>query len=355
MEIDKVSKNEISRFVSELMDFLNIEFSPSCPFYPQRLRVLWEITHRCNLKCIHCFVKRYYIHELTRNNMLRVLDNLRKAGVEELWISGGEPLLVKDLPFVINYASSLGLTVTLSSNLALPLSEEYIREIRGSGVRFIHTSLDGIGELHDKIRGARVFRILDKNLDLAISNGITVGISLVLSRYNINIDFIQYFNYIKIKGIKRVSIYKAEPLGAVQEQDFSIGLREELYILRKLYDALLKLDLSDVEIEIIRFSYNGPLQDCKAEKFFSLLPNGELSLCPWLSKNLPIRVGNILYDDPIELFDKARAYTRKILNLFRERRTTVCHNCRFRDRCGGGCPALAFHTSFKLDPICCVR
>jgi len=287
--------------------------------------------------------------------MLRVLDNLRKAGVEELWISGGEPLLVKDLPSIINYATSLGLTVSLSSNLALPLSEEYIREIRDAGVKFIHTSLDGIGELHNRIRGAEVFHILDKNLDLIVSNGITVSISIVLSKYNIDVDFVEYFNYIKVKGIKRVSIYKAERLGAVQGQDFGISLREELCILRKLYDTLTKLDLSNIEIEIIRFSYDGPLQNCKAEKFFSLLPNGELSLCPWLSKNLPVRIGNILYDDPIELFNIARAYTRKILSLLEERRSSICHNCVFRDRCGGGCPALAFHEDFKLDPICLRR
>ncbi len=347
--------DKISTILNKLIEIPNIIFSPSCPFYPERLRVLWEITHRCNLKCIHCFVKRYYIHELARNDMLRVLDNLRRAGVEELWISGGEPLLVKDLPSVIDYATSLGLTVTLSSNLALPLSEEYIREIRDVGVRFIHTSLDGIGDVHDKVRGARVFHILDKNLDLIISNGITVGVSLVLSRYNMSTDFVQYFNYIKMKGIKRVSIYKAEPLGAVQEQDFGIGLREELYILRNLYDALLKLDLSDLEVQIVRFSYNGSLQDCKAEKFFSLLPNGELSLCPWLSKNMPIRVGNILYDDPIKLFHRAKVYTKKILDLFKERRQVYCNNCKYKDKCGGGCPALAFHTNFKLDPLCLRR
>jgi len=355
MRTDDTIRDEISRIINELINLPNIEFSPSCPFYPQRLRVLWEITHRCNLNCIHCFVKKDYAHKLTKKDIIRLLENLKRAKVGELWISGGEPLLVKDLPFVVEYATSLGLIVSLSSSLSLPLSEEEIKRIYYSGVRFVHTSLDGLGEVHNRIRGKDIFHTLDRNLDLISRTGIIIGISTVLSKHNMNMDFKKYFNYIKTKGIKRVSIYKAERLGAVYEQNFSISLQEELHILKRLLDTLSGLDLSDVEIEIIRFSYNGALQSCKAEKFFSLLPNGELLLCPWLSKNLPIRVGNILYDDPVGLFKRAITYTRKILDIFKENRNRSCNNCQFKNSCGGGCVALAFHTDFKLDPVCLRR
>lgn len=355
MKIDNTTIAEISRFINELTSFPNIEFSPSCPFYPQKLRVLWEITHKCNLNCIHCFVKKYYSHKLTKKDIIQLLENLKKADVGELWISGGEPFLVKDLPFVIEYATSLGLVVSLSSNLSLLLSEEKIKRIYEAGVKFVHTSLDGPEEVHNRIRGANIFYIFDKNIDLINRIGITIGISTILSKYNINMDFKKYFNYIKTKEIKRVSIYKAEPLGAVCEQNFGITLKEELYILKKLLNILSELDLSGIEIEIIRFSYNGSLQSCKAEKFFSLLPNCELSLCPWLSKNLPIKVGNILYDDPVELFKRARIYTKKFLNIFKDNRNRNCNNCQFKNSCGGGCVALAFHTNLKLDPVCFKR
>lgn len=82
--------------------------------------VIFEITHRCNLRCRHCYVvpesgKR----ELTNFEMKSIFDQLVDAGCLHLTITGGEPLVRKDIFSLIDYARRIGLFVRLFTNATL--------------------------------------------------------------------------------------------------------------------------------------------------------------------------------------------------------------------------------------------
>lgn len=81
-----------------------------------------ELTHRCNMKCVHCYLGEQSIHwsasegELKTEQALSIIDEVVEAGCLFFLITGGEPLLRKDFPEIYRHARSRGLLVTVFTN-----------------------------------------------------------------------------------------------------------------------------------------------------------------------------------------------------------------------------------------------
>jgi MoaA/NifB/PqqE/SkfB family radical SAM enzyme len=84
-----------------------------------------ELTHRCNLACVHCYVnlapndRAAQRRELTTAEWLGVLDQLADAGVLWVTLTGGEPLLRPDFCEIYRYAHGKGLVLTVYTNATL--------------------------------------------------------------------------------------------------------------------------------------------------------------------------------------------------------------------------------------------
>ena len=91
----------------------------------------WEITFRCNLRCVHCYVvENPAKKELTFPEITDILDELHKEGCFWLCFSGGEPLLREDFLEIYSYAIKKGFLVTLFTNgtLITPAIADYLKE-----------------------------------------------------------------------------------------------------------------------------------------------------------------------------------------------------------------------------------
>jgi MoaA/NifB/PqqE/SkfB family radical SAM enzyme len=76
-----------------------------------------EVTWRCNLRCVHCYMGAYRSEpELSLVEIRRVIDELVDAGCLRLLITGGEPLLRPDFREIYRYAVQKGLLLTLFTN-----------------------------------------------------------------------------------------------------------------------------------------------------------------------------------------------------------------------------------------------
>ena len=74
--------------------------------------VVWNVTRRCNLKCVHCYSQsedRDYSGELNHEQGLALLDDLSEFGVPVVLFSGGEPLIRPDLLDLMRHAVSRGM------------------------------------------------------------------------------------------------------------------------------------------------------------------------------------------------------------------------------------------------------
>jgi MoaA/NifB/PqqE/SkfB family radical SAM enzyme len=129
------------------------------------LAVHLEVVGACNLTCTHCFAGK-----LPRNNdplrvaeMDRLFADLAALGSFRLGLTGGEPLLRKDLFEILDAAVGRGLHPCLTTN-ALLLTERTARELGRRELVWLNVSLEGpTAESNDRVRGAGTFdAVLDR-------------------------------------------------------------------------------------------------------------------------------------------------------------------------------------------------
>ncbi len=118
-----------------------------------------NLTERCNLACAHCYLdakvlKEGAVDELGTDDLKRVLGEIAQVGPEAMVVlTGGEPMLRRDLPDLARHASGLGLMVVVGTNGML-LRPDRIRELQDAGVAGIGISVDSLTpEVHDHFRG----------------------------------------------------------------------------------------------------------------------------------------------------------------------------------------------------------
>jgi heme b synthase len=124
---------------------------------PSPLRmVAWEVTRSCNLACGHCRASALcgpYEGELGTKECLRILDEIAAVGKPVIILTGGEPLLRKDIYEIAAYGSSLGLRMVLATNGTF-VTEAVAKKLIESGIRRVSISLDGPDAAsHDSFRG----------------------------------------------------------------------------------------------------------------------------------------------------------------------------------------------------------
>jgi len=171
--------------------------------------VVWNVTRRCNLKCVHCYSSSQnirYDDELTTEEGKRLLSDLASFGSPVILFSGGEPTLREDLPELAQFAVDRGMRAVISTNGTL-LTKETVDIFKRIGLSYVGVSLDGMKEIHDRFRG--VPGAFDKTMTgirTCQEAGIKVGIRFTLNRKNI-CDIPSIFDLLEQENIPRACFY----------------------------------------------------------------------------------------------------------------------------------------------------
>jgi hypothetical protein len=171
--------------------------------------VVWNITRRCNLRCVHCYSDsdaREYAGELTGEQCGAVIRDLASFGVPAVLLSGGEPLVHPRFFEIASEARANGLRLTLSTNGTL-IDRSAAERLKALGFSYVGISLDGMGATHDQFRGRT--GAFDKAVQAfrnCKSVGQKVGLRLTLSRNNLD-DLDGILDFIEAEGIDRVCFY----------------------------------------------------------------------------------------------------------------------------------------------------
>lgn len=115
-------------------------------------KLAWEVTERCNSRCLTCSRRDAAPDELTTGEGTALLREAASMGVLSVSFSGGEPLLRSDLPELVGEAARLRLHTSMSTN-GLLLRGETAHNALDAGLSTIYLSLDGMEATHDRIRG----------------------------------------------------------------------------------------------------------------------------------------------------------------------------------------------------------
>jgi radical SAM protein with 4Fe4S-binding SPASM domain len=216
--------------------------------------VVWNVTQRCNLFCMHCYASsrnREYPGELTTDEGKRLLDDLAEFGAPTVLFSGGEPLTRPDLFELVSHASASGLRCVLSTNGTL-ITPAAADEIAASGFTYVGVSLDGIGKVHDKIRGKTgAFEEALRGLRLCRERGVRVGLRFTIHRKNLD-QLPGILDLLVTEEIDRCCVYHLAYAGRgdrIRSYDLSPG--ETRAAVEYIFDRVQDFDRRGIDKEIL--------------------------------------------------------------------------------------------------------
>jgi 12,18-didecarboxysiroheme deacetylase len=171
--------------------------------------VVWNMTQRCNLKCVHCYARSEdicYDNELNRDQALAMMDDLADFGVPVLLFSGGEPLVHPRLVEYAQYAVSKGMRAVISTNGTL-ITKEKAKILKDIGLSYVGISLDGLEPTHDMFRGVPgSFKRAMAAIEHCQAAGIKVGLRFTINKRNVK-DIPGIFDLLEEKNIPRACFY----------------------------------------------------------------------------------------------------------------------------------------------------
>ena len=258
----------------------------------------------CNAKCIHCYAAGQKLSsqpELSKEEWLKVIDNLKKAGIPQITFTGGEPTLRSDLVELVDY--SKWFMTRLNTNGIL-LSKSLCQALRKASLDSVQITLYSSNEaIHNLLVGGDHFKDTVEGIKNAIAVGLDVSINTPLC--TLNKDYLETVKFGESLGIRYFSTSGLIPSGnALEDASTSTRLEKE-EITNILVDALKYAKTKELEIaftspgwidEAVLKKYNVVVPSCGAcLSNMAITPSGEVIPCQsWLNED---SLGNILADD----------------------------------------------------------
>ena len=337
--------------------------------------IAWEITRRCNLRCVHCRssseleVKAH--PDFTIEEAFRIIDDIAGYAKPVIVLSGGEPLMRKDVFEIARYGTGKELRMCLATNGTL-VTEEVCKKIKDSGIKIVSLSLDGSSEaVHDDFRNQKgAFDGTIQAANLFKQNGIEFIINSSFTKRNQE-EIPKVYNLAKELGATAWYMFMIVPTGRGEEimneliskEDYEDILewhyqmeKEEKNLLVRptcaphYYRIVLqkaKEEGSKFERRTLKFSTGGS-KGCIAGQLIALIDvDGNVLPCSYFPKP----AGNILEQSFKDIWENSE--------LFRELRDFKkykgkCGSCEYITVCGG-CRARAYalHGDYlEEEPFC---
>jgi mycofactocin radical SAM maturase len=316
------------------------------------VNLTWEITHQCNLKCIHCLSASSDASpgELSFEECRGIVDQLAALRIFEINFGGGEPLLKDYFLPLLRYIHEKGIVTCISTN-GTALTDEAIACFTGNPLVNIQVSLDGATpEVNDAIRGKGTFRKIISGIRLLSNKNIPLSINTVVT--SLNYAQLDLLKELAAAYGARLRVSRFRPSGRARESWEALKLDPSQ--LQELSDWLG----SDASIltgdSFFSISQDGRrrlgLDMCGAARMTGCIdPTGNVFPCAFL-QDIKFCGGNLREKSFKDIWNNAPSF-----DYFRHLEPSSCRNCPRFEKCRGGCPAVAYFLTRDLnspDPEC---
>jgi radical SAM protein len=201
--------------------------------------IAWEVTRACAFVCRHCRAEaqpRRHPDELTSEEALRLIDQIKEIGDPILVITGGDPMMRRDLYDILAYAVEKGLRTSLTPTTTRLASAKALARVKDAGVRRVALSIDGpTPESHDAFRGfSGSFEIAKRIAKDIVSVGLSLQINTTVSRYNLEL-LEEMTQMVADMAAVQWSVFFLVPTGRGKADDMISALEHER-VFHWLYD-----------------------------------------------------------------------------------------------------------------------
>lgn len=318
---------------------------------PRPLLSVWEITAGCNMRCLHCGSSCDFVDpdELTTEEALEVVRQMKEAGLKEITLSGGEPTTRKDILTISKALSDANINISWLSNGWL-FNQELLDKAYLAGVKNIGMSLDGLEQTHDNIRCEGSFQRVMATLDLLGETEIFSNINTTINKKNLG-ELRDIATLLQKKRVQSWQLQIGLPMGNLKKNEKELLLAPEdmIEIIESLHEISQTQDYPKIyladsigyyhvqEIGLKRelMSADDSIwAGCGAGKSgFGVLNNGDIVPCTSL-RNSDYVEGNFRADNLSKLWENGFSYFRDFSN---EQLTGFCSDCTYSPICRGGC------------------
>jgi radical SAM protein with 4Fe4S-binding SPASM domain len=298
------------------------------------------VTERCNISCRHCRTVRSD-RELTLEQAKAIANKL-SGKTESVNLTGGEPLLHKDIFDIIRAFKNNGISVTLSTNGSF-LSEDVAKKLRDCGLDGINISLDSIKkETQDSFRGKDGAWEDALNAIRVSTKYLSTRIAVAVGKFNKD-ETEKLISDAYFMGCSGISFRRILPVGKIYSEVLLNGEEYGEY-LKTLYTYIRIFDQIDNSFTIFiedphDVYFYGLCTDSVVEGkgcescsgIIKVKANGDIFPCP----AIPIKLGNIFFDE-LEDIKNTLLFTKLKNREF----VGKCNSCEIKQLCGG-CRALS--------------
>jgi len=336
--------------------------------------IAWETTQRCNLRCVHCRCSsdlEASEGDFTTDEGKRLIDDIVDFCSPVLVLSGGEPLLRKDIFELARYGTDKGLRMCMATNGTL-IDDGVCEQMKVSGIRIVSLSLDGsTAEIHDNFRDcAGSFDGIIRGAKTLKEHGIEFIINSSFTKRNKH-DIADVFRVAKSLGATAWYMFMIVPTGRGEEimseliskEDYEEILEwhyqqeknENELLMRptcaphyyRLVPQLAKKEGIKFERRSLKFSTGGG-KGCIAAQSICLIDCfGNVKPCSYFHKS----AGNVKEEKFRDIWENAPLFHD--LRNFKEYKGK-CGSCEYINVCGG-CRARAdavYGDYMAEEPFC---
>jgi radical SAM protein with 4Fe4S-binding SPASM domain len=357
--------------------------------------VVWSLSYQCNLRCMHCYqnASQRSSDELTLNEQLGIVDQLARAGVSLVVLSGGEPLANPNLGRLIKRIREQRMAVSIDSNGVL-LDKSTVEYLGNLGVHSVELSLDSANaESHDRFRGLDgAFQKTVDAIELCAKAGIFTTVATTTTALNYA-ESSELISTARSHGAQRVVFFDLIPAGRGKEmRELALSSAQMLQLM-----ALVKKECSSERGEVftelpqyVVYSSSGVgdsisdeseralslerftvssffdcaggnnlyrkfaayLGGCPAGRIYcNIQPNGDVTPCMFMPQ-YPV-AGNLRRQSFQEIWNSPTFQALRDRSSLKGK----CRDCRFVLSCGGcRAKAAAYEGDYLAsDPTCPIR
>ncbi|MFQ6050350.1 MAG: GTP 3',8-cyclase MoaA [Candidatus Hydrothermarchaeota archaeon] len=271
-----------------------------------------SVTQRCNLNCIYCHREgeSNTEEEIELEDLLKFLKLVKEYKIRKMKISGGEPLLRKDLLEFIAESSGVFKEVSMTTNGTL--LEDFAQDLKDCGLSRVNVSLDTLrNEIYKKITGKDMLDKVLKGIEEAVDNDLNpVKINMVVMSLNKDeIEDLAEFSSKNSTILQLIELLKTDGNQKFFEENY-LSLSEIEEVLKKkaekVYTRQLhnrrKYIVNGAEIEVVRPMDNSEF--CMHCTRIRITSDGKIKPCLLRKDNL-VDIKNKSIEEMREAFIRA--------------------------------------------------
>lgn len=279
-----------------------------------------ELNTTCNWDCLHCYLENHSEGGLEKNELFKILDELRDLGVFEIEFTGGEIFTRKDTLDILKYARKKGFMVSIFSNISYLKNIKIVDEIAKMGISKISCTIFSMNDaIHDKItqRKGSLQSVLQAAQNISNAE-IPLEVKTIVMNDNAYdyIDIKRFCEKMGFSFLATTTVYAARN-DCVDVKKLRINEKTHKKIIQEIDSVRKTQDITDDEAFICESTrhhlcirYNGDVQPCG---------------------NLPLVLGNVRDETILSIWNGSETL-HKIQN-YKWKDLKECRKCKNRELC----------------------